>query len=145
MEYLLMSESQLLIRLADKWLSIVAFLYYFFISLSFCTLSLKEIVVGVLFILEFTEKTTTFLQFNIASLLPCAINVFVDFSRTHVAYITRQQMFRQVSQTVKVANSKAVLNYFLLFVCELVKHRSEVRNLKVISQLRLILQIFIAI
>jgi hypothetical protein len=97
MEYLLVSESMLLIRLANKWLSIVADLDNLFISLSFCTLSLKEIVIGVLFILEFTEKTTTLLQFNVASLLPCTVNVFVDFSRTHVAYISRQQMLRQVS------------------------------------------------
>ena len=47
-------------------------------------------------------------------------------------------MFRQIPETCEVSDAETALDLFCLFVSKLVKHRREVRHLKVVQYARLV-------
>ena len=78
---------------------------------------------------KFWKITTIICKLNVSSSFHYRIQVVFNFWILKCRNVTCHQRVRQISQRHKIANSKALMNSLLLFICEVVEHTCHVWHL----------------
>lgn len=120
-----------------KWFWVCCF-EHLLLSQALVSLGLHEQVVWLWKPLEFAEIPATSLKFDVSSFFFLRVQILIYFADRHERHVAWQQMLRQVSQRVEVANPEAPFNPVFFAVRELVKNGRKVWHHKVRSELGLL-------